>query len=907
MDRSDENESQSQQPLSQHYSRNASTNADAEVLDAIDEGANTGTVMTVSDSFRPYTEATTEAATASNPTLDRAFSARSAAGNERSHMAGAALEEDCPVTATTAAPGLAKTSTSTSTCSLHSPTSSPALDNSSPPNSLAPTYASPRPSDAPAPAPLLISAFPEPQHTVSSAQSSSLAAVQSTSFAHPPTGQLAQSLPLDGEFASASNDACPLANVQTDASSSVPPACDKEPDQGPSGPSFSYLVYPHNSCMSRPLDVGEASTVEPMESTYDGPRRPAFPYAMYTQSTVTSPSPEPMTVPGVSVGAPGVVDNYRQHTGPHGEDVADLIGPLGHIEQLPPYTRYPNEAYNRKIAAAYAASQANTSADSPADTSLDTLVADPTVAQVTTLNGTPESVSAPQSLPAELVSTLSAATRGPAPDPPPIPAQVSTPALIDSVPGAGGIGLAPHNPEFDGVEDAQSPRSVNSLGSFHSERSRHKINPTECDINEKRKHKAADFIQRYGRRRLLGIIPYWAICLVVTVLLLMGIILGAVLGVFLANNQSTRHYSHQPSSTVSVTVTVDASPISMPSNLPSLPTGTFSLPFAINESPSSCFNDTTQSQAWECTIADQRSMSLTIASLGQSPSGPIYGMTINSNASATYKNNVFLYGEQAPSITTQTKLQMVQDTLDKDRGPAWFKMVTYNKTVIVRETYLTAPMSQPSSLSSTENNSKQRRHFDGRVAGSASKACYPGHWCGYAAHVGDKPWVCTWPDTILEIFIYPNQNSSACGGSASMSGMTASSIPISTSASLLVAPNGAAKSLVTTSSTAPFPAFTQMLNLPPPYPRVVKMEERRMDNSPEATCVQYKLTLVGNEIKAVPNLDASGHPIQLNIAEIEPDPTFCPKGKRDQSGAGEIFKKRDEDDLSKCGCLWMAT
>jgi len=42
--------------------------------------------------------------------------------------------------------------------------------------------------------------------------------------------------------------------------------------------------------------------------------------------------------------------------------------------------------------------------------------------------------------------------------------------------------------------------------------------------------------QTYGRRRLWGIVPYWAICLLVTGLLLMGIILGAVVGSFVAKS-----------------------------------------------------------------------------------------------------------------------------------------------------------------------------------------------------------------------------------------------------------------------------------------------------------------------------------------------------------------------------------
>lgn len=45
----------------------------------------------------------------------------------------------------------------------------------------------------------------------------------------------------------------------------------------------------------------------------------------------------------VHVGFPGLGQNYTRRLGPDGED-QDLIGEDGHTEQLPPYTRYPEDA-----------------------------------------------------------------------------------------------------------------------------------------------------------------------------------------------------------------------------------------------------------------------------------------------------------------------------------------------------------------------------------------------------------------------------------------------------------------------------------------------------------------------------------------------------------------------------------
>ncbi len=39
------------------------------------------------------------------------------------------------------------------------------------------------------------------------------------------------------------------------------------------------------------------------------------------------------------------------------------------------------------------------------------------------------------------------------------------------------------------------------------------------------------------KRRVGGIIPYWAVCLTVAVLLLMGVILGSVIGTFVSKHK----------------------------------------------------------------------------------------------------------------------------------------------------------------------------------------------------------------------------------------------------------------------------------------------------------------------------------------------------------------------------------
>ena len=118
----------------------------------------------------------------------------------------------------------------------------------------------------------------------------------------------------------------------------------QSPYQGATGPSQPYGLYPQNIGISRTPSSTTASTVRMPERVYTGPVGPTQPYGMYTQNTV--PEDEVSPVDGITpapIGFPGLGQDYRRRFGPDGEEAADLVGPDGHTEQLPPYTRYPND------------------------------------------------------------------------------------------------------------------------------------------------------------------------------------------------------------------------------------------------------------------------------------------------------------------------------------------------------------------------------------------------------------------------------------------------------------------------------------------------------------------------------------------------------------------------------------
>ncbi|RKK47007.1 hypothetical protein BFJ63_vAg2144 [Fusarium oxysporum f. sp. narcissi] len=243
----------------------------------------------------------------------------------------------------------------------------------------------------------------------------------------------------------------------------------ESPYTGPSGPSHPYQMYPQRT-MSVATTSTTANAVIPEDRSYGGTQAPTHPYALYTQNTTSGES----SAPSIPVGFNGLGGTYQRQLGPDGEEAGDLVGPLGHMEELPPYTRYPDNAYVPKPA-----------------------------------TQTPVSPVSPVSEPAS-------PTR--------------------EIPGAGGIGMATRDPEFSSTDDDLAlPRTRPSVRSHASEASHHDINTAAAETSEK---PTVNKWQRRAKKKLWGIVPYWAICLLLVGLILMGIIMGAVIGTMLTKNHN---------------------------------------------------------------------------------------------------------------------------------------------------------------------------------------------------------------------------------------------------------------------------------------------------------------------------------------------------------------------------------
>lgn len=121
---------------------------------------------------------------------------------------------------------------------------------------------------------------------------------------------------------------------------------------GPISPRHSTAAHASSAVPNRSSIISTDTAFVRAESPYQGPARPAHPYGIYPQDTVPEADAAPAQPPPALIGFSGLNSNYRRRLGPDGEEAADIIGPDGHTEQLPPYSKYPDEAFARKARAA---------------------------------------------------------------------------------------------------------------------------------------------------------------------------------------------------------------------------------------------------------------------------------------------------------------------------------------------------------------------------------------------------------------------------------------------------------------------------------------------------------------------------------------------------------------------------
>lgn len=221
------------------------------------------------------------------------------------------------------------------------------------------------------------------------------------------------------------------------------------------------------------------------------------------------------------------------------------------------------------------------------------------------------------------------------------------------------------------------------------------------------------------------------------------------------------------------------------------------------------------------------------------------------------------YGTQPPIISIPKNLALVNDSNVRAYGPAWFFQTQYNKLVIVPEAVLTPP------ASSGKRGHNQEMDMD-----------FPLSRHGIA-QTGDRPWYCYWNGTLLETFIYANA-SSGTGAAA-----TTTTAPGSSPTTAAV-------------STPSGPPMFQPLT---PYPKLVRVEERRVTgasgddpNAVRPYCLKMQIL---NNGQASPIPDATTGALQyLYINETETDGGLLSR---------RAFENLFERDAQTCNCVWLST
>jgi hypothetical protein len=286
------------------------------------------------------------------------------------------------------------------------------------------------------------------------------------------------------------------------------------------GPSHPYGMYPQDT-MARAPSVA-ASTTDARPQRPMSLQRPTHPYALYSQSglddgldedpLVEAPHPRvPPIQTAIPLGFPGLNNGYHRVLGPDGEE-QDIIGPDGHTEQLPPYTRFPDAGPTKASLAAEASASSRV------------LPAPNTIAD-------PED---PFLTPVSPVSPLSANSFS-TPDLPVIPLLPSiTPArLPPQRPETQTGNVAPVTSTYVSATQVPAEPSDSASASLLS---------TEQGFTEKAEPAPTKTV--WYKKKLWGKVPVGVVVAVLVLLIVFVIALGAAVGTTVARKQGNKKNPH---------------------------------------------------------------------------------------------------------------------------------------------------------------------------------------------------------------------------------------------------------------------------------------------------------------------------------------------------------------------------
>lgn len=613
-----------------------------------------------------------------------------------------------------------------------------------------------------------------------------------------------------------------------------------------SGPSHPYGMYPQGTGLTRSLSTSTTATSRtPGRSSVAG-QGPQHPYAMYQQNVVDDPD-EIQSAPAVPnpipVGFPGLGAGFHRQIGPDGEE-QDIIGPDGHMEQLPPYSRFPEEGPTKASLLAVPEEFAMYETETPA-------AGGATAAAASGIAGPAAGAAANPSAEALVATTNRAVTDG-------------------------------SNEPQNGQGHTGSDASSTVVG-------------TE---NERRPWSEKTWDEKKKTKILWGRVPLWLLIIALVIILILAIVLGAVIGTLVAKEKmSGKKHEYQNPSAV-LTSRIDATPIPTPTNLPALPLGKFALPIRSPDvSSNECLTISDQNDAWSCGM-EGAPIEINV----QNPSAKGFAAWMNPLRNASGVN----YGAQVPKIAP-ILLDLVQDLDSPSDGPAWHFQTLYDKMVILRHEELNV------NSASTNANKVKRQNSPPWATGSFQMP--PGFLHRGRVVAGETPWLCIWNQTFLETFFYVERNSTATLATPAATTPSPSATPPPFSTSYPSA-TSVAPSTTTIFETSPMVTAYQKRGIPSStgpsgasstddaddltcYPRLVKLEERRMVTNTAPYCQKMQLLDDG---QLVIWHDSNGDVLTIELSENE-------NNGNHGSGSGtsrRSLTKRNSDGTS-CHCQWTYT
>jgi hypothetical protein len=255
-------------------------------------------------------------------------------------------------------------------------------------------------------------------------------------------------------------------------------------------------------------------------------------------------------------------------------------------------------------------------------------------------------------------------------------------------------------------------------------------------------------------------------------------------------------------------------------------------------------------------------------------------------------DNIIQYGLQTPRLDLQP-LDLVLDLDYQSYGPAYHFSARYDKIVVLRPEELTAGSALKNKRQTTDDMLSRQR---------------------FTVQPGDYPWYCYWNRTYIEGYIYAEDNSTAASFTA-LPTMWPTNSPSTTSDTATVAVATPPPTGTTTSSSASTDSVAKpsavvrrdaaadaAASSPriPPYPRIVKIEERRLADSPQPYC-QRMVLLDNGRIAPAPN----GNDLNVLLWLQEKDPKYSDYFSATAQNKRDVAIEPRGDPSNSCHCQWM--